>query len=222
MAIEFALLIVTAYLLGSVPASYLAAKLSKGIDLREYGSGSVGAGNLFRATSSKTLTLIVIIWDLGKGAMMIWLAEKVGMSTIQYVAVGLAVIVGHNWSVFLSFNGGRGVLTSFGVTLLLMPWGILVIIIASPSLLRISSALPVLCATAAQPLVSWLILHQPPAVTLCLLAIFLIVAIRRLTAPKTSDVPFGKEFLLNRLLFDRDIKDGEAWIRRKIEPKAPK
>lgn len=210
-------MLVAAYLLGSVPASYLAAKLYKGIDLREYGSGNVGASNLLRATSSKPLTAIVTVWDLGKGTLMVWVAEMVGLTTAQYVIVGLAAIAGHNWTVFLCFKGGRGVLTTLGVAFFLEPWNVLVFVaIAAFTLIRMASPLPVLLAIAAMPLVSWL-RHEPLAITLGLLAMWLIMVLRRLTVPRTSDVPFGRELLLNRLFFDREIKDGRTWVTRKID-----
>ncbi|MDD4876817.1 MAG: glycerol-3-phosphate acyltransferase, partial [Dehalococcoidales bacterium] len=77
MAIIFGLLIIVAYLLGSVPAAYLAAKWSRGIDIREYGDGNVGASNLLRVTS-KWIAYTVIIFDLGKSALIIWVAQLLG------------------------------------------------------------------------------------------------------------------------------------------------
>ena len=74
MAVEFALLILAAYLLGSVPAAYLVAKFSRGVDLRQYGSGNVGANNLLRLTS-KRLALPVFVFDFGKGLAMVWVAQ---------------------------------------------------------------------------------------------------------------------------------------------------
>ena len=89
MAIEFVLLVLGAYLLGSVPVSYLAARFSRGIDLRQYGTGQVGAGNLWRMTSWR-LGLPVGIFDLGKGIAMVWVAQLVGLGIAQQVTVGSA------------------------------------------------------------------------------------------------------------------------------------
>ncbi len=122
MVVESVLLIVGAYLLGSVPTAYLAARLSRGIDIRLYGTSQVGASNLLRMTS-KRLALPVIIFDLGKGTAMVWVAQLMGLGTAHQVAMGLAVIVGHNWPVFLRFSGGRGILTTLGVIFILMPQG---------------------------------------------------------------------------------------------------
>ncbi|GAH54098.1 unnamed protein product, partial [marine sediment metagenome] len=114
MAIEFGLLTLGAYLLGSVPAAYLAARWFRGIDIRQYGDGNVGASNLLRLTS-KRIAIPVVIFDLGKGALMVWMAQLLGLDTTQQVTVGLAAVIGHNWPVFLRFNGGRGIFTSLGV-----------------------------------------------------------------------------------------------------------
>ena len=220
MAIEFGLLIVGAYLLGSAPAAYLAAKWFRGIDIRQYGTGQVGAGNLWRMTSWR-LALPVIIFDLVKGAVMVWAAQLVGMSIVQQVTVGLAAIIGHNWPVFLRFNGGRGVLTTLGVVLILPwlnnvvpPWPIIVwgAIVTISYIITHHTPLGVVTGIAALPLVSWGI-GEPLPLTLGYLAMFLVLVIRRLvTQPPVRVTSISKkQILLNRLLFDRDIRDREVW-----------
>jgi len=222
MAIEFVLSLLGAYLLGSVPAAYLAAKWSRGIDIRQYGSGNVGATNLLGLTS-KWIAIVVIIFDLVKGMAVVWAAQLIGLGIAQQVTVGLAAIIGHNWPVFLRFNGGRGLLTILGLALFLplinglIPWEIIAFFaLAVIGLFTIHSIPLGTCAgVAAMPLLSWR-LDEPLPMTLGFLAMFLIMVIRRLTAPKTSvtaSVPPG-QLLLNRLLFDRDIRDREAWIHR--------
>ncbi len=222
MAIEFVLLLLAAYLFGSVPAAYLAAKWSRGIDIRKYGSGNVGATNLLGLTS-KWIAIVVIIFDLGKGMAVVWAAQLIGLGIAQQVTAGLVVIIGHNWPVFLRFNGGRGLLTILGIALFLplvnglIPWEIIAFFALAAVGLFIIHSMPLGTGAGivAMPLVSWG-LGEPPAMTLGFLAMFLIMFIRRLTAPKTSvtaSVPPG-QLLLNRLLFDRDIRDREAWIHR--------
>ena len=222
MSVEFILLLLAAYFLGSLPVSYLAAKLSRGIDLKQCGTGQAGAGNLWRMTSWR-LGLPVGIFDLSKGLVMVWVAQLMGLHIAQQLAVGLAAIIGHNWPVFLRFNGGRGIGTTIGVIIILplindmTPWGMVtfVAILVIGTLIMRSSPLPVLVSVAALPLVSWRF-GEPFPITLGFLAMFLIVVIRRLTAPQAAvAVPVGrKELILNRLLFDRDIRDRKAWIRR--------
>ena len=220
MAIEFGLLVLGAYLMGSVPAAYLAAKLSRGIDIRQYGDANVGATNLLRLTS-KRITIPVIIFDLGKGLIMVVVAQLVGLGIAQQVTVGLAAIIGHNWPVFLRFHGGRGALTSLGIALILplinnlVPWGIVAFLAIAGVGLFVIHSLPVGLAAgiAALPLVS-LGVGEPLSLTLGFLVMFLLLVIRRLAAPRTAftaSVSRG-QLLVNRLLFDRDIRDREAWI----------
>jgi glycerol-3-phosphate acyltransferase PlsY len=223
----FIILVVCSYLLGSIPVSYLVAKWARGIDLRKYGSGNVGSANLHH-TVSKKLSVPVAFYDLFKGMLMVFIAGWVGLSITQQVIVGLAAIAGHNWPVFLRFNGGRGILTALGVTFLIFkPWGIVVFLAIAVNYPWLkTTALPVLIAMALEPMASWLIswpVRQPVEITMGLLAIFIILIIRRLTAPKTplSSPVTTRERLLNRLLFDRDIKDGKAWIYRKPSPASP-
>lgn len=214
----FFLLLVGAYLFGSIPMAYLVVKWRYGADIRQYGSGSVGSSNVIRSFS-KRIGILVAIFDFGKGALLVFIARLLGMDIVQQAAIGIAVIIGHNWPVFLRFNAGRGIATTIGVVFYLLPMGIPSFIFCALFTLIVgSSALPVLVAIAAIPLTSWG-LHEPLVLTLELAVIFLILVIRRLTAPKSarSKMVSTRELLLNRLLFDRDIKDGKAWITYKPE-----
>ena len=224
-AIEFGLLILGAYLLGSVPAAYIAARLSRGIDIRQFSDGNVGATNLLRLTS-KRIAIPVIIFDVGKGAMMIWAAQLLGLGITQQVTVGLAAIIGHNWPVFLRFNGGRGILTTLGVISILVPWlGLIALIIAYGMAPFRQLALGTIIAVASLPIFSWFLpqlfdIEKPLPITLGFVAIFLLAVIRRLTAPRTiftTSVTL-RQLLVNRLIFDRDIRDRKAWIHQRLSP----
>ncbi len=233
MALWF-VLIAGAYLFGSVPTAYLVAKLTRGIDLRQFGTGQVGGGNLWRMTSWY-LALPAGLFDLSKGLVMVWIAQLVDLSLAQQIMVGLAAIIGHNWPVFLGFNGGRGVGTAIGVILILpfindmTPWASIAFfsfLVAGSVILR-SSALPVLAGVTAMPIVS--AFYEPVSVTLAFAAIFLVIVIRRLTAPRVAEAisVSRKRLLFNRLLFDRDIMDRKAWMYRvtpedKEQSKLPK
>ncbi len=230
MVIKFVLLILGAYLLGSIPAAYLAAKWFWGMDLRQYGSGNVGASNLLRATS-KRLAIPVIIFDICKGMGMVWVAQLAGLDIAQQVIIGLAAIAGHNWSIFLRFSAGRGVLVTLGVVFILAPkLAPILLVVAFSGLAFGQMPVTTLCAIALLPMLSWFssvpviswFFTQPAGinerlpVTMAFLAIFLIAIIRRLTAPRTSltaSVTQG-QLLVNRLFFDRDIRDRETWIHR--------
>jgi glycerol-3-phosphate acyltransferase PlsY len=165
----------------------------------------------------------IIPYDLGKGMLAVWIAQLVGLDVTQQVIVGLATIVGHNWSVFLRFGGGRGMLTTLGVALILplingmVPWGVIVaLIIAAIGTFVIHSVpLGVGAAVTALPLVSWAV-GDPLPITLGFLVIFLITVIKRLAMPRIAIAASlsNRQLLLNRLLFDRDIRDRKAWIHR--------
>ncbi|MCK4326410.1 glycerol-3-phosphate 1-O-acyltransferase PlsY, partial [bacterium] len=108
--------------LGSIPTSFLLGRL-KGIDLRRRGSGNVGATNAFRVLGPLP-GVISLILDIGKGLVAVTLLARIcGSQPTDWIKIliGLAVIAGHNWTVFLKFKGGKGVATSAGVFLGLAP-----------------------------------------------------------------------------------------------------
>ncbi len=115
-------IVLIGYLLGSFPTSYLAGKLIKGIDLREHGSGNLGATNTLRVLG-KTPGIAVLLIDILKGLAAVYLIKLLAPSSPYYYQVvsGFLAIIGHNWSVFLKFSGGKGVATSCGVLIALTP-----------------------------------------------------------------------------------------------------
>ena len=110
-----------AYLLGSIPSAYLIGRWMKGIDLRKAGDGRLGAAVTYRRVGLFGSVIVSII-DLGKGAAAVLLAQALGLPLVVTVTAGLAVVVGHNWSLFLHFKGGKGALATYGVLLVLMVW----------------------------------------------------------------------------------------------------
>ena len=114
------------YLIGSIPSGYLIAKLLKEIDIRDYGSGNIGFANSLRVLGLLP-GLTVLVADIAKGAVSVWtgtlFASSIGISPqIAGGMLGLSSIIGHNWSVFLKFRGGKGVATTAGVFLVLTPF----------------------------------------------------------------------------------------------------
>ncbi|MBI2288342.1 MAG: glycerol-3-phosphate acyltransferase [Chloroflexi bacterium] len=191
MVIQFILLLLGAYLLGSVPTAYLVARWTRGIDIRQYGSGNIGASNV-SAVVSKRWSIPVTIFDLIKGMVMVLGAQWLGLNIYQQIAIGLAAIIGHNWTVFLDFNGGRGIFTTLGVILVLSP--------------KLGVAALVLSYLFAP-------FHQ----------LSLGVTITLISLPRTAisaSVPTG-ELIINRLLFDRDIRDRKAWISQSPADSSP-
>ena len=219
-----ALLIIASYLLGSVPAGYLLAKWFYGIDIRKQGTGKIGASNVFRLTSI-WLAIPVAIFDIGKGALMVWAAQLLGLGAAEQITVGIITIIGHNWPIFLGFKGGRGVFTSLGVITILSPWLGLIIFVMPYLFAPIRQvAFGVFLALSSLPFFSWF-LSQPLGIedrlpiTLGFVAIALIGLFKRLATPRTElskSVPLGG-LIINRLLFDRDIRDARAWTDRRSQ-----
>ncbi|TCP69839.1 glycerol-3-phosphate 1-O-acyltransferase PlsY [Baia soyae] len=112
--------IVLAYLLGSISFSYVVGKITRGIDIREHGSGNAGATNTLR-TLGKTAAIVVAALDLSKGIASVLLAGWLSANDpIVLMVSGLAAVAGHNWPVYLGFRGGKGIATTVGVFLALM------------------------------------------------------------------------------------------------------
>jgi len=220
------LLLVGAYLLGSVPVSYLVAR-AHGVDLRAEGTKQVGSGHLWRATSRK-YGLAIGLWDFGKGMIMVSVAHAVDMNITQQVVVGLAVVIGHNWPVFLGFHGGRGAATTLGIVIIIpsinestaLPAIISVGIVVLGTVIVRSSPLPVFLAAASLSITYWAF-QEEVGVIMAFLAVFLVLAVKRMIAqPMSEELTISKKgILFNRLFFDRDIRDRKAWMFQKpIEP----
>ena len=108
--------IIISYLIGSCPTAYLFGKWYKGIDIREHGSGNMGATNVFRVLG-KIPGTIVLILDIVKGIIPPTIVgDLLGLDRIILrVILGLVAVCGHNWTIFLGFKGGKGIATSLGV-----------------------------------------------------------------------------------------------------------
>lgn len=117
------LLLVGAYLLGSVPTGLLLAR-SMGINIRECGSGNIGATNVYR-TAGKKLGIMTLIGDCLKGLVPILIAKSLGLPPVWVAGIGLAAFLGHVYTVFLGFKGGKGVATALGVLLGTAPLAVL-------------------------------------------------------------------------------------------------
>ncbi len=223
MVVWFILLAIGAYLLGSVPAAYLAIKWSRGVDIRTIGTGKVGAANVF-SVGPKWLAVPVAVFDIGKGALTVWIAQLLGLSVAQQVTVGVLTIIGHNWPIFLRFQGGRGNFATLGVVTMLCPWLGLIVFVLPYLLAPIRQiALGVFFALVIIPTFSWF-LSQPLGIgiderlplTIGFSVILAMGLFKRLITPRTvisQSVPLWK-LIINRLLLDRDIWDRRIWISR--------
>lgn len=150
------LIIISCYLLGSIPFGYIVGKLFKKVDIRELGSGNIGASNAFRILGP-SLASLILIGDIGKGILSIYLVRYFNIDNLLILTIaGLVVICGHDWSLFLGFKGGKGIATTFGVVFALNPtisilavtiWVIVLIITKYTSLSSILAMISILVFT---------------------------------------------------------------------------
>ena len=113
------LLTLLAFLLGSLPTGLLIAKV-RGVNLKEVGSGNIGATNVLR-TTGKWPALLTLMGDSAKGVVAVLIARYYGAGVFFEGVVGLCAVLGHNFSLFLKFKGGKGVATSLGVLTIYSP-----------------------------------------------------------------------------------------------------
>jgi len=112
------LAVVISYLIGSIPVGYLLARL-KGVDIRQHGSGNIGATNVWR-TLGPLLGILVLALDAGKGAAAVLVGRSLGGAGTELLAA-LSALCGHSWPIFLSFRGGKMIATGAGVILAISP-----------------------------------------------------------------------------------------------------
>jgi glycerol-3-phosphate acyltransferase PlsY len=154
--------LIASYLLGAVPTSYLAARLFRGIDLREHGSRNLGATNLYRVLGWRYAVPVGLL-DAAKGLVPVLVfAPRVSSSELFALICGLVAVVGHVFSVFVGFKGGKGVATAAGVMLGLTPAALGVAVLVWAALVYLTGYVSVgsIAAAAIFPLAVYLL--EPP------------------------------------------------------------
>jgi glycerol-3-phosphate acyltransferase PlsY len=172
---------VIGYLLGSIPFGLLLTRLAGAGDIRRIGSGSIGATNVLR-TGHKGLAAATLALDFAKGVLAVVLGRMIAgedhLAEVGALLGGLAAVVGHMFPVWLRFRGGKGVATGFGVLLAVMPAvaGIAALLwLAMAVLVRISSA-SALVASAAAPVLAWVLGESLAAVaTVVVIAVLIFI-----------------------------------------------
>lgn len=164
-----ALLTLAAYLLGSIPTSYLVGRVH-GVDLREHGSGNLGGTNAYRVLGLRA-GLPVVLVDVSKGFVPAyffpsWDGSPIGQLALVY---GLAAIAGHVWSIFMRFRGGKGVATGAGVLVALAPTSALVGLLVWAGLVSITRYVSVASIAAATvvPVAAWMTDERASTVLFC-------------------------------------------------------
>lgn len=144
IVLKLIIVLIIAYLLGSIPCGLIIGKLRKGIDIRQYGSGKTGGTNVMRTTGAK-LGILTLLIDGAKAGLAVLLAQVIIGNTsivlanisinwqVAQTMAGIAAIAGHNWPVFAQFRGGRGVAAYFGTMFIMSPLaaaiGVIVLVI---------------------------------------------------------------------------------------------
>lgn len=176
--IKFLIFAVVAYIFGSLPCGVWLGKATKNIDIREYGSKNSGATNAYRILGPK-YGIMVLILDALKGYIPLYIASSFGVDGIYIIVLGLIAILGHTFSFFLQFKGGKGVATSLGVFLFLMPKvvGILVLVfILVVGISRYISLGSVICA-ALLPILAYFMPVRDSSTRIPLVFISLLVGV---------------------------------------------
>ncbi len=155
---RIAIAVAIAYLVGAIPTSYWVVRAVKGIDLRTVGSGNLGATNAYRQLGAP-LAIAIALFDIAKGAFpVLVLAPWAGLGPVGAVLLGMVAVIGHAFSLFVGFRGGKGVATGGGVMLGLAPLAWLVCAVAWAVVTKLTGYVSLASIVAA--------LVLPPAVWL--------------------------------------------------------
>ncbi|MBT3996615.1 MAG: hypothetical protein HOF01_12550 [Chloroflexi bacterium] len=220
-SIDAVVAVAIAYLIGSIPTAYLVGKYFGDADLTEVGSKNIGASNAYSQLGSRWAGFVVTVDVLIKGSLPVFIASDAvfGLGLGVQVAVGIASVVGHDWSIFLRFRGGRGIATTEGAILILsLPLAFAYPAIPALAVLvspKRDSAVWWLIATLAVPV--WVLLLDLPDEFLWFsIALIVVTLLKRMTSNSLRDDrgSISARLLWNRLVFDRDIKSRSAWVEQ--------
>jgi glycerol-3-phosphate acyltransferase PlsY len=215
--LQFGLIFGVAYVIGSLPTAYLLGRVLKGIDLREYGSGNVGASNAAVYLGGRKTLISVGVIDMLKGLLIVGGVGLLDTGWAEQIVAGLAAVTGHNWSLYLRFTGGRGMATAAGALLAMgLPFLVaFVLLLSAVGLFRREVSLWMGLGVLLMPIVSLSLSYPTPAAGFSV-GIVILLAVKRLLGNRQS-LPIENsiwEILKNRLLYDRDIRNRERWISR--------
>jgi glycerol-3-phosphate acyltransferase PlsY len=179
MTAQFGLALIAAYFLGSLPFASMATHRVRGIDIRQVGDGNPGGKNVFEQIHPLA-GVIVVLLDIGKGMVALWLACSFGLSSLALLWIGVAAVAGHNWSIFLQGRGGQGMATTVGVFFSLFPMETLIAILAAAVLLGLirNWDLALGIGFATLPVLEWWT-RRPSELILYTLLLLLLIPIRK-------------------------------------------
>jgi acyl phosphate:glycerol-3-phosphate acyltransferase len=173
------LAVVVAFLVGGIPFGYLLVRWKTGEDVREKGSGNIGATNVLR-TTGRLVAVATLVLDIAKGLFAVWLADKLSDGSPMWMSLAaLAVMAGHAYPVFLKFQGGKAVASFIGAFLYLTPIPMIAVLLLFMIVVAVTRQISTgsIVAAGALPLAVWLIEHPPAVVVAVALVagVFIIV-----------------------------------------------
>ena len=160
MRIEY-LIPILSYFLGSIPFGYLLVKYKEGQDIRSFGSGNIGATNAFR--KGRTIGILTFVLDAGKGYLAVVLAGWLGGSLEWQAAAAVFAIIGHVFTIWLRFKGGKGVSTWCGAFLALSPMALLTTTVFFVLIMILSRYVSAASIAAAALFPLWAFIYGAPA-----------------------------------------------------------
>ena len=155
--VNWAGLVLMAYLIGSLPTAYLLGRWLRGVDIRTLGDGNMGAGNAYHVLGRRVGVAVAVV-DAAKGTLAAFVAKQIADGALPPMAAGMATVAGHNWPFFLQFRGGRGAASALGTLLFILPraafpLGLLAFI---PLFITRSTTVALTFVFIPLPLVAWL------------------------------------------------------------------
>ena len=222
-----ALLIVAAYLAGGVPSGYILGRRLRGIDIREYGSGNVGASNVTATIGARAGVLLGAYDCLVKGTLPVLIAWMLDQPVGVQIAVGLASVAGHAWSPYIRFTGGRGIGTIIGAMLALAMFyeiaalGLTLGVVGRLlyrdtgfwTFIALLTLVPVTVLFNAYPPLP---IDRPGELVYFSLGVSAVALVKRLTA-NWERPPEGyslAQVAFNRVVYDRDVSRQDEWTGR--------
>lgn len=229
IVLAFITAIITSYLLGCIPSAYLIGRTVKGVDIRQVGSKNMGAMNAFYSIGFWP-GMAVLACDIGKGLLALLLSYWIAMYIFPVpanivvpveMAAGVAVIIGHNFPVFLKFKGGKGGATAIGVLAFLLAWVVWweigsiklpvllgwVIYLGSFLLIMLITRWPTFAygiSFIAFPLIAWFVYHDVPLAvySICIALIPILMYI-----PRIKQILNKSGGSVKRAMFRKNLKD---------------
>jgi len=208
------------YLIGAIPISYLLGKFWAKIDIRVHGSRNVGASNL-AVHGGKNIGIIAGLMDcLIKGTFTILFLDVIlGMNSYFLLIASMSVVAGHNWSIFIGFEGGRGIATAFGLLMGFQMWEEILVLtvllgIIGRLILYKDSGVWCFISFGSLPLLCFAFQEQTHILVFSVLLGVMLILKRLMSNGNNIRKGSLKSTLLCRLVFDRDIPSKTSWLDR--------